>query len=77
VFERENAELRAEKETLRAENKDLKRHLAQNSQNSSKPPVLDVTDIAPAVATGTEHRLHQRRCVRCGCGKVTTAPRRA
>jgi transposase len=30
-----------------------------------------VTDIAPAVATVTEHRLHQRRC---GCGKVTTAP---
>jgi hypothetical protein len=29
-----------------------------------------VTDIAPAVATVTEHRLHQRRC---GCGKVTTA----
>jgi transposase len=30
-----------------------------------------VTDIAPAVATVTEHRLHQRRC---GCGKITTAP---
>lgn len=30
-----------------------------------------VTDIAPAVATVTEHRLHQRRCV---CGKITTAP---
>lgn len=29
-----------------------------------------VTDIAPAVATVTEHRLHQRRC---GCGTVTTA----
>jgi transposase len=29
-----------------------------------------VTDIAPAVATVTEHRLHQRRC---GCGQVTTA----
>ena len=30
-----------------------------------------VTDIAPAVATVTEYRLHQRRC---GCGKTTTAP---
>lgn len=30
-----------------------------------------VTDIAPAVATVTEHRLHQRRC---DCGTVTTAP---
>ena len=29
-----------------------------------------VTDIAPAVATVTEHRLHQRRC---GCGQITTA----
>ncbi|MBB4689544.1 IS66 family transposase [Amycolatopsis jiangsuensis] len=29
-----------------------------------------VTDIAPAVATVTEHRLHKRRC---GCGQVTTA----
>jgi transposase len=29
-----------------------------------------VTDIAPAVATVTEHRLHQRRC---HCGKITTA----
>ena len=29
-----------------------------------------VTDIAPAVATVTEHRLHRRRC---GCGAVTTA----
>jgi transposase len=29
-----------------------------------------VTDIAPAVATVTEHRLHQRRC---RCGQVTTA----
>jgi transposase len=29
-----------------------------------------VTDIAAAVATVTEHRLHQRRC---GCGTVTTA----
>jgi transposase len=30
-----------------------------------------VTDIAPAIARVTEHRLHQRRC---GCGTVTTAP---
>jgi transposase len=30
-----------------------------------------VTDIAPAIATVTEHRLHRRRC---GCGRVTTAP---
>lgn len=30
-----------------------------------------VTDVAPAVATVTEHRLHRRRC---GCGQVTTAP---
>lgn len=30
-----------------------------------------VTDIAPAVVTVTEHRLHRRRC---GCGTVTTAP---
>jgi transposase len=30
-----------------------------------------VTDIAPAQATVTEHRLHRRRC---RCGKVTTAP---
>lgn len=29
-----------------------------------------VTDIAPALVTVTEHRLHQRRC---GCGKITTA----
>lgn len=29
-----------------------------------------VTDIAPAQATVTEHRLHRRRC---GCGTVTTA----
>jgi transposase len=29
-----------------------------------------VTDIAPAQAMVTEHRLHQRRC---GCGTVTTA----
>lgn len=29
-----------------------------------------VTDIAPAVATVTEHRLHRRRCA---CGTVTTA----
>jgi transposase len=122
---------------LEAENAELKRRLAQNSRNSSKPPASDrpeqappprslrrrtgrkpgkqpgaqgfslelvddpnkvfdylpdccrgcgaglhgaasagvvrrqVTDIAPAVATVTEHRLHQRRC---GCGKVTTAP---
>jgi len=30
-----------------------------------------VRDVAPAVVTVTEHRLHRRRC---GCGKVTTAP---
>lgn len=30
-----------------------------------------VTDIAPAVATVTEHRLHRRRCA---CGTLTTAP---
>jgi transposase len=30
-----------------------------------------VTDIAPARSTVTEHRLHQRRC---GCGKITSAP---
>lgn len=30
-----------------------------------------VTDIAPAKATVTEHRLHRRRC---GCGTVTIAP---
>lgn len=30
-----------------------------------------VTDIAPAKATVTEHRLHRRRC---GCGAVTIAP---
>jgi hypothetical protein len=30
-----------------------------------------VTDITPAVATVTEHRLQRRRC---GCGTVTTAP---
>jgi transposase len=29
-----------------------------------------VTDIAPAVVTVTEHRLHRRRC---GCGTITTA----
>ena len=121
---------------LERENAELKRRLAQNSRNSSKPPSSDgpeqappprslrrttgrkpgkqpgaqgfslelvddpdevvdylpgccrgcgadlheaasagvvrrqVTDIAPATATITEHRLHQRRC---GCGKVTTA----
>jgi transposase len=122
---------------LEAENAELKRRLAQNSRNSSKPPASDgpeqvppprslrrktgrkpgkqpgaqgfslelvddptevfdyvpdccrgcgaglhdaasagvvrrqVTDIAPAQATVTEHRLHQ---LRCGCGMVTTAP---
>jgi transposase len=143
TLERDNAELRAENASLkvenaklRAENDDLKRQLAQNSRNSSKPPSSDspeqappprslrrktgrkpgkqpgaagfslkliddpnkvidhlphccrgcgtdldsaasagvvrrqVTDVAPAVATVTEHRLHQRRC---GCGKITTA----
>jgi transposase len=30
-----------------------------------------VRDVAPAVVTVTEHRLHKRRC---GCGQVTTAP---
>jgi transposase len=121
---------------LEGENAELKRRLAQNSRNSSKPPSSDgpeqavlprslrrkggrkpgkqhgaqgfsleltddpdeivdhlpgccsgcgaglataaqagavrrqVTDIAPAVVTVTEHRLHRRRC---GCGTVTTA----
>jgi transposase len=136
ALERENAELKAENAGLWAENADLKRRLAQNSRNSSRPPSADgpdqappprslrrktgrkpgkqpgaegaflalvddpdevvdhvpaccggcgtgldtaatvgvmrrqVTDIAPAAATVTEHRLHRRRC---GCGKITTA----
>ena len=30
-----------------------------------------VRDVAPAVVTVTEHRLHKHRC---GCGRITTAP---
>jgi transposase len=137
TLEARNAELARENAELRAENAELKRRLAQNSQNSSRPPSTDgpgqtppprslrrktgrkpgkqpgaqgfslkmvgdpdevvdhvpdccrgcgadlahavsagvvrrqVTDIAPAQARVTEHRLHQRRC---DCGKTTTAP---
>lgn len=40
-LEAENAALRKENAALRAENAELKRHLGQNSRNSSKPPSAD------------------------------------